>query len=135
VGDFRNLALGEQFDVIYFAPWTYAFIQGRERRIEVWRGLASKLTEGGVIVISFGLGQGSNWVHARFAIAKVASVLTRGNPDLQPRDRLAGNLFIHFFLDGEGDREAAEAGFKVLHKQNDGPNFYTLIVRTLNGGS
>jgi len=27
-GDFQNLALGEQFDVIYFSPWTYSFIPG-----------------------------------------------------------------------------------------------------------
>jgi SAM-dependent methyltransferase len=118
-GDFQNLALGRRFDVIHFSPWTYAFIPGRPRRIEVLRGLARKLSARSVIVISFGLAQSRTWEQARFAIAKVAAVLTRGNPDVQPRDRLSGNLFIHFFLDGEGDREAADAGFEVIHKQND----------------
>ena len=127
--DLQNLALSGQFDVIYFSPWSYAFISGRARRIRVLRALADRLSARGVIVISFGLAQGRTTERVRYLIAKVASALTWGNPDLQPHDRLSGNLFIHFFLDGEADQEAAGAGFAVVHKQTDGPYFHTLILQ------
>lgn len=118
--------------MIYFSPWTYALMPGRPRRIEMLRGLAGKLADHGVIVISFGLAQSRNWEHVRFWAAKMASIVTRGNPVLRPRDRLARNLFIHFFLEGEAEQEAAAAGFAVVHTQSDGPYFHTLILRRTN---
>ena len=129
VGDLQNVALGEQFDVIYFSPWTYAFMPGRTRRVETLCALAARLSTRGIIVISFGLAQSRAWERVRFALAQAASFLTRGNPVLQPRDRLSGNLFIHFFMDGEAEQEAASAGFDVVHEQDDGPHFRTLILR------
>jgi len=67
-----------------------------------------------------------------FSRTPMASIVTRGNPVLQPRDRLSGNLFIHCFLEGEAEQEAATAGFAVVHTQNDGPYFHTLILRRTN---
>jgi SAM-dependent methyltransferase len=128
-GDFRNLTLTGQFDVIYFSPWTYAFIPGRAARIETLKRLAGRLSDDAVIVISFGLAASRNWERTRYAIARAASALTCGNPSLQPRDRLSGNLFIHFFLEQEAEEEAADAGFTVVHIQPDGPHFRTLILR------
>jgi hypothetical protein len=84
------------------------------------------------VVISFGLASNHGWEKTRFWIGKVASILSNGNPVLEPRDLLSGNLFIHQFIEGEAELEAAVAGFEILHRQSDGPHFRTLILRQVN---
>jgi SAM-dependent methyltransferase len=132
VGDFQNFTIGEQFDVIYLSPWAYTFVAGRKPRIEFLRRLATMLSVRGVVVISFGLASNRAWEKTRFWIGKVASILSNGNPVLEHRDRLSGNLFIHLFVDDEAEREVAAAGFEIIHRQSDGPHFRTLILRHLN---
>jgi SAM-dependent methyltransferase len=132
VGDFQDFTIGEQFDVIYLSPWAYTFVAGRTPRIEFLRRLGAMLSVSGVVVISFGLASNHGWERTRFWIGKVASILSNGNPVLEPRDLLSGNLFIHRFIEGEAEQEAAVAGFEILHRQSDGPHFRTLILRQVN---
>jgi SAM-dependent methyltransferase len=129
VGDFQDFTIGERFDVIYLSPWAYAFVAGRTPRIEFLRRLGVMIPANGVVVISFGLASNRTWEKTRFWIGKVASILSSGNPVLEHRDRLSGNLFIHQFIEGEAEQEAAVAGFEILHRHSDGPHFRTLILR------
>ena len=130
-GDFQDFTIGERFDAIYLSPWAYTFVAGRIPRIEFLRRLTTMLTARGIVVISFGLAGNRAWEKTRFRIAKIASIITNGNPVLERRDRLSGNLFIHLFVNGEAEQEAAAAGFEIPYRQADGPHFSTLILRQL----
>ena len=132
VGDFQDFTIDERFDVIYLSPWAYTFIAGRAPRIEFLCRLGAMLSVGGVVVISFGLASNRTWEKTRFWIGKIASILSNGNPVLERRDRLSGNLFIHQFIEGEAEQEVTVAGFEFLHRQSDGPYFRTLILRQVD---
>jgi len=74
----------------------------------------------GVAIISFLTRTVTRGASLYYRIAKTISALSNGNRAVQIGDRLLSSYFVHYFDSGEAEREAAEAGWKVVHAIDHG---------------
>jgi len=107
------------YDLVWLANHMYSSIPTRQRRVAVLRRISRALKPNGIFFCSF------NWdMRKRHgAIVELArkcfAILTYGNLDYEPGDRLSGNAeFLHAFSsEPELRLEFAEGGFEVLRLQ------------------
>jgi hypothetical protein len=98
----------------------YTLIAGRERRVELLRGLRRGLPVGAPLLLSFFTRDERDTRILRPArIANVARGITR-RQRAEPGDVLAPN-FIHRFTRGEVEAEMAAGGFRLARYEPMGP--------------
>jgi 2-polyprenyl-3-methyl-5-hydroxy-6-metoxy-1,4-benzoquinol methylase len=119
-GFIEDLAVAGSFDVVMFSYNTYTIIPEAKRRIDVLRKAASLLKPGGMVIVSYLVGQ----IRARHIFShagRLAGALTGSDWRVEHGDIIKfaidhpnGIQFCHCFVEGEVSREAAVAGLQTL---------------------
>jgi SAM-dependent methyltransferase len=118
----EDAVLPGAFDLILFSLNCYAYVQGADTRIAMLKKLATHLSAGGRIFISYPRRR-ADWANRSARLATLTALLARSDWRIEPYDSLlrldvpgepGAVIFEHFFSRDDIEREAEQAGLRIF---------------------
>jgi len=136
-GHIEDVVVPGLFDAVLFSTNCYSYIQGTTARVAVLRELAAHLTPNGRIVLTYPRRR-SDWDNRSLRLATLTGRLTRSDWRMEPFDALlrldvpgerGAVIRHHFFSPEEVDREAEQAGLRVVEHGDPWASPYAVLGR------
>lgn len=133
----EDAALPGQFDLVLFSTNCYSYVQGSDNRVAVLKKITQHLNADGRVFLTYPRRR-DDWKNRSAGLATVMARLTRSDWRPEPFDAFlrievpgepGAIICEHFFVPDEIEREAAQAGLRVLVHGEPWANAYAVLGR------